>query len=262
MSHGWATPTPEARIAAHVQAWEHARRLEPPHRPEILPFVTINREFGCIALHVANKLADLLNERSEPAVLWVAYDRELIDRVAQELHLQRDVVESLDGARRSGMTELFDALLNRRVAESVIMRKQAEVIRSLAFHGHSVIVGRGSHLLTRDLKTGLHVRFVAPHEWRVERVARARNISLAEARRIVAEGEKERAQFLRTCFIQAPGDSFPYDLIIDVGRFAPAEVAEIVAAAVLTPRFGETPRRRETTAERTSADPPRWRQFR
>jgi hypothetical protein len=34
---------------------------------------------------------------------------------------------------------------------------------------------------------------------------------------------------------------FLFDLVIDVARFSPTEVAEIVAAAVLTARFGEAP---------------------
>jgi hypothetical protein len=40
MSHGWAAPALEARIAGHVHAWEGARRLEQPRRAEILPVAT------------------------------------------------------------------------------------------------------------------------------------------------------------------------------------------------------------------------------
>ncbi|HVM62851.1 MAG TPA: cytidylate kinase-like family protein [Verrucomicrobiae bacterium] len=242
-SYCWPTTDLEARIAAHVHAWERATQPERPPPAETLPFVTINREFGCDALQIATKLAETLNTRCDPSVPWVAYDRELIDRVALELRLRREVVESLDDARRNEMSELFDTLLNRRVTEAAIMRKRAEVICSLAIHGHSILVGRGSHLLTKNFQTGLHVHLIAPREWRVHRIAAIRNVSASRAERFVADEEKKRAQFLRTYFLNDPERPFLYDLVVNVAGFDPLEVAEIILAAALTPRFQRASRR-------------------
>jgi cytidylate kinase len=235
----WDSADLEARIAGHVRAWERSNQMDTSLPSGALPFVTINREFGCEALRVAESLAALLNERCQPSAPWIAYDRELLDRVASELHLRREVVNAMDGVRRDEMTELFDMLLNRKIADAVMARKLAEVVRSLAIRGHTVIVGRGSHLITKDLKAGLHVRLTASRHWRVNRVARIRKISVADAERILTEGDKERLHFLRTFFIYDPEHPFLQDLTIDVSRFSPPEVAEIIAAAVLTPRFGD-----------------------
>jgi len=158
----------EDRIAAHVRAWEAAKNAGRPIALEKQPFVTLSREFGCEAVPAARRLAEILNERCHPVLPWVACDREILDQVARELHLQRQIVESMDDTRRDEMAELFDAILNRKVDESLMFRKLAEVIRSLAAHGHAVIVGRGGYLITHDLNAGLHVRLVAPREWRVE----------------------------------------------------------------------------------------------
>ncbi|MGH8597145.1 MAG: AAA family ATPase, partial [Gammaproteobacteria bacterium] len=168
LSHGWAGADLEAHIAAHVRAWEAAKSAG-KLAPETFPFITVSREFGCEALPLAQKLVELLNERCRPSIPWVAYDRELLDKVAKELHLHRDIVESLDGHRRDEMSELFDTILNKKVDDAVVFRKLSEVIRSIAIHGHAVIVGRGSALATQDLKTGMHVRLVAPHGWRVHK---------------------------------------------------------------------------------------------
>jgi len=245
-THGWATTDLEARIAHHVRAWERAKEAKEPHHLGALPFVTINREFGCEALRIAESLAALLNERSQPVVLWVAYDRELLDRVAHELHLRREIVDAMDDARRNETTELFDMLMNRKVTDAAMAKKLIQVVRSLAVHGHTVIVGRGSHLITKNLKTGLHVRLMAPWQWRVNRVAATRKVSVASAERIVKEGEKERLHFLRTFFVYDPERPVLPDLTIDVSRFSPLEVAGIIAAAVLTPRFGEVSLHPET----------------
>jgi hypothetical protein len=111
--HGALKPSLDARIAAHVHAWEKIKTA-PAHPHETHPFITISREFGCEAWPLAQRLAEILNEKLRPAKPWVAYDRELLDKVARELQLRREIVESLAGRRRNEMSELFDTLLNRR----------------------------------------------------------------------------------------------------------------------------------------------------
>ena len=205
----------EARIAAHVHAWEKAKERGQPLAPETYPFITISREFGCEGSPLAHRLQEILNERCRPFFTWVAYEQEVLDMVAEQLHLARGLVETIDGHRRGEMSEIFDAILNNRVDDAVIFRKIAEVVRSLAIHGHTILVGRGSYLLTQDLRTGIHVRLVAPRAWRVHKVAADRGISNADAEQIVAQGESERDHYMRTFFIHDPAHPFHHDLVID-----------------------------------------------
>lgn len=239
ISHSWVEPSVDARIGAHVHVWEDAKALGRQRPPERFPFITISREFGCEALPLAQYLTHILNERCAPVYPWVAYDREVIDRVAQELHLSREIVESVDGRRRSEMYELFDSILNRKVDESLVIRRICEVIRSLATHGHAVLVGRGSYLVTQDLKTGLHVRLVAPRPWRILRVADIQRLSYHDAEKVVDQFEKERERFIQMFFVQDPHIIHYHDVVIDNSRFNLAQIAEIVFAA-LGARFGET----------------------
>src|SRR5258706_11969982 len=173
ISHGWAGPSLEARIAAHVQAWQKIKPLGSKRIVAALPFVTISREFGCEGRLLAQRLVEILNERCRPSIPWVAYDQEVLDKVAGDLHLQREIIESMDGRRRDEMTELFDSILNKKIDDGLVFRKMAEVVRSLANHGHSVLVGRGSHLIAQDLQTCLNVRLEAPDDWRLHPAAAA-----------------------------------------------------------------------------------------
>jgi len=239
LSHGWALANLEARITAHVHAWEKAKERGQPLAAETYPFVTISREFGCEGTELAHRLQEILNERCRPFFTWVAYEQEVLDKVADELHLARGLVESIDGHRRSEMSELFDAILNRRVDEALVFRKMAEVIRSLAIHGHTILVGRGSYLITQDLRTGMHVRLVAPRDWRIHRIATDREIANAAAAKIVEQGEREREKYIRTFFAHDPLQPFLHDVVIDNSRFNLAQIAEIVFTA-LGVRFGET----------------------
>ena len=236
-SHPWANKTVDARIGAQVH--EHERLLSSlPRHIGRYPFITISRQWGCEAWVHAQHLVEILNERCRPQFPWAAYNREVLDRVASELHLSRKIVDSLDGRRRDAMTELFDSILNRKVDESLMFRKLAEVVRSLALHGNTILVGRGSYLLTQDLKMGLHVRMEASPDWRVRKVAAEQNLPVAEAEKFVHERQKERDQFLKSFFIQDRDNPFHHDLIIDTSRFNLAQTCEIIFAA-LSVKFGE-----------------------
>jgi hypothetical protein len=231
-SHGWYGPSMEARMAAHVHAWEQSLHAPKPRHPVTNPFVTISREFGCEAVPVAHRVAQLLNEKCDQVFPWVSYDRELIDEVAKQLHLNRRVLDALDGQRRSEMTEFINSIVNLHVDDSLVFRKLAEVIRALAIHGHAILVGRGSYWLTQDLHTGLHVRIVAPREWRIKKVARVRALSLAEAEAIVNAGEQLRNHFLNTFFAQDPEHRFRFDITLDNGRLGVEQMSDIIATTI------------------------------
>jgi cytidylate kinase len=228
----------EARIAAHVHAWEQTHKSGKPRPPETLPFITISREFGCDASDIAQQLVKLLNERFKPVHPWVDYDKELLDKVASEVHLRRDLLDALDERRRDEMSELFDTILNHKMDDAQVFRKLAEVIRSLAVHGHSVLTGRGSYLITQDLKTGTHVRLVAPRDFRIHAFAHRSDLTPQESAKQVVNGEKERERYLRTACVHDPIHSHYHDLIVDRSRFNTIQIAEIICLA-LHQRFGD-----------------------
>jgi cytidylate kinase len=203
------------------------------------PFITLSREYGCGAYTVAQRLVQLLNDRFRPSIPWVAYGRDVLEQVARDMHLQREIVESITERRRDEVTELIDSILNRKVDETLVFRKLAEVIRSLAMRGRVVIVGRGGYLLTPDLKTGLHVRLVAPRAWRVHHVQVERNLAEPDALILVRQSETERSRFLKTFFVQDPARPVYFDLTIDCSRFNPDQVAAIILFA-LSVRFRKT----------------------
>src|ERR1039458_10812475 len=114
-NHPWASRSVEGRLRVRVQTWEAARSAGQPIPLGKQPFITLSREFGCEAVTAANRLAEILNEHWHPILPWMAYDREVLDQVARELHLQRAIVEFMDETRRGEMAELFDAILNHKV---------------------------------------------------------------------------------------------------------------------------------------------------
>jgi cytidylate kinase len=237
LSPAMMTPKLECRLAAHARAWQESQLAHVKRKLETHPFVTISRQYGCQGLSLSHQLVDMLNVRFRPSIPWVAYDRELLEKVAEELHVRREILDGLDGRYRDAVTEFCDAILNLRMDESLVFRKLAELMRSLAVHGHAVLLGRGGYLLTQNLKNGFHIRLVAPREWRVERTAVLRQVNLEEAGHIVDQLQKERDRFIRTFFTQDPDRLFYHDLVIDNSRFNDAQLAELVFDALVV-KFG------------------------
>jgi hypothetical protein len=239
ISQGWVGSDVEVRVGAHVRAWEQFKPLGSKQRLETYPFVSISREYGCEALLLSNQLVETLNERLNPSIPWIAYDRGLLDRVGRQPDLRRTLLDTLEERRRDRSNKLFDNIIVHDGPDSTAVRDLAEIIRALAVHGHSVLVGRGSSLVTQDLKNGLHIRLVAPRSWRIHAIASNRDMTFQEAEKIVTQGEKERRHYLETFFVIDPNHPYHHDLVIDNSRFNIKQIVEIVLTA-LNAWFGET----------------------
>ena len=185
-----------------------ASRLEQPRATEggraapHLPFVTISRQAGAGGETLAKRLVDRLNAVDPAGALaWTTWDRELVQKVAAEYHVPEPLVESIGSGGRSLWREFLDGFQSisdpQHLDEFQLYRRVAAIIRSLAHAGRAVVVGRGGVYATNDIPGGVHVRLVAPLEYRIERMARVRNVSEQEAADEVRRRDRARETFHR-----------------------------------------------------------------
>jgi cytidylate kinase len=77
----------------------------------------------------------------------------------------------------------------------------------------------------------LRVLITASPETRARRVAEARDIDEAEATKVVAQGDANRADYLKR-FYRAPAElPTHYDLVINTDRVTPEDAASLVLSA-------------------------------
>src|SRR5438270_482270 len=101
------------------------------------PTIAIAREAGCPGSRSAHEAGARLG--------WLVYDHELLERIAQEMGLRVELLESIDERRQSWLLETVKSFgLQRSVTESSYVYHLAETVLSLGTHGHCVIVGRGA----------------------------------------------------------------------------------------------------------------------
>ena len=180
--------------------------------------LTVNREFGSGGGRIAETIAGWLG--------WKLLDKDIIDAIAYEAHVDSSVVRHYDEhvvswlrrinqqAMRSaalaaglelGDNAVFDAEETVKVSRKIIEQAYAE--------GNCVIVGRGSQCVLQHKPDVCHVFVYAPCKERIERLRHRLDKGVNAEQRMRAVDE-ERAKYLRQYFGKEWNDPHLYDLMI------------------------------------------------
>jgi cytidylate kinase len=190
--------------------------------------ITVTREYGAGGYEVARSLADLLG--------WELLDRELLHRAAAVEHLPDAELERLD-ERAVSLADRF----RLHPPHQRYLHGLREAAREAAARGNVVLVGRGTGQLAADLPNVLHLRLVAPREWRARRLAQKEGWAPEQALARCAEEDRNRDRFTRYFFGAAALQPERYDLIFHTGWVPLDDVAASVAALIRSQTAGTPP---------------------
>lgn len=196
------------------------------------PFLTITREYGSEGWTFAQKLEEYLNDTKYFEPPWVAYNKEILNKIEEDQNLSKELVQSLEKSGKNVLEEIVEDTLTNKPSRMTIFQKTAEVIKSLASHGHVILVGRGGCFITNSMPNGFHIRVVAPLDWRIEQVAKQHNLSYKESEDFIKNIEKERDGFIRDFFCTEVTDPTWYDLILNVGRLGVENAVDITICSM------------------------------
>jgi cytidylate kinase len=192
--------------------------------------IAISREAGIDASAIAQPLAESLG--------WTVYDRELVEQIAQESGLRKELVESLDESPAERFHGLLDHLLGIHDTNvDRYLRSLTECVCALAARGHCILVGRGA-AVALPVESTLAIRLVAPLSARVASLRAASGLTEKAARNEIERVDTERSKFVSTHFHKNPDDSSNYDLVLNVSRLSHMQCAAIIAEAYQQLRAG------------------------
>ncbi len=186
--------------------------------------VAISRQAGAEVPELVQKLGEELG--------WAVYDRELLEKIADERGIRVELLEVVDERYVSWIEELLNGLSsNPNYTGSAYAKHLFEVLQGIASLGECIIVGRGAaQVLPR--KSTLRVRFVAPKSYRVAWVMQRKGIADTEAVAWIDKTEKDRARFIHEYVHQNPDDPLHYDLTLDVSRWDKDSLVQITLTAI------------------------------
>ncbi len=105
------------------------------------------------------------------------------------------------------------------------------VLLELAEKEDLVVVGRGGQFLFRDCPWSLHAKVVAGLGARLSAIRQDRNIPEADAEAVLAEDDRQRAEWIRHNYSADWGDASQYDLIVRTDRLGSDAAAAIIREA-------------------------------
>lgn len=192
------------------------------------PFITVSRQYGCMALETGLRFAERLNQIDASDTAWTLYDKEIVHRIASDMKISRRLSEVLTEGSRSKIARYMDGLLSKWPIEDEIFQKTVRIIRSICEKGHAVVVGRGACKIAEDMPKGFHVRIVAPLAWRVDQVSSFYRLPKDEATRRIRLMDAEREAFFRRYFNEDIANSDLYDMVLNQARLSMDTIVDLV----------------------------------
>jgi cytidylate kinase len=223
----------ESRLRAQVELHRRLAQFdeERERTPQAGPFITISRQYGCMAYALAERLAQRLGVEF-PEWSFTIYDRKILEVLARRKSFTAGVIDSLSARTRGVIEDWADFLIAGRPSEVQVLRHLVRTLCSVAALGEAILIGRGGAVITRKLATGIHVRLIAPLEWRVERLKNNPERAQEANAEFVKKADRERERFTRKYLGADAGDPELYHLILNNQLLSVDQQVEVIATLV------------------------------
>ena len=144
--------------------------------------VTVGCEYASGGIEIGKMIAKSLGVEY--------YDRDLIDKVVEQIGVDRELVEKADSGEN--VKYEFDTNFGPRYTNLTnrVIYEQFEVINKFAEKSSCVIIGRCSNYILKGRKDCLNVFIYAPFEKRVEYVMEKKGVSYDEAAELVKYNDR------------------------------------------------------------------------
>jgi cytidylate kinase len=197
--------------------------------------ITISREYGAGGSEVASRVAGALG--------WRVVDNELVERVAARAGLT-----PADVAQREERVPTFIERLARTLVaatpellvppeaggtasslpEEDLVRVTQLVVEEVAAEGKVVLVGRAAPAVLAGKHDAIHVKVVAPREWRIRAAAERLGVPPAEAASITDDTDKMRARYHRQYYERDWNDPTNYHMLLNTAALGLEGAAAVI----------------------------------
>jgi len=196
------------------------------------PYISISRDFGCMANSIANKLSKELSVQNQNAGInkgWSWLNKRILEESAKALKTSPSkIVYVFQSRKKTMMDEIVGAMATRYYKSDRKVRNTiTEVIRTIVKTGNVILVGRGGVAFAKDNSNSLHIKLTAPIEWRVDHISRNYNKSKADALRYILEVDQER-KYLIDSFAGYNTDLSIFDVVFNRKTLSEDEIVSII----------------------------------
>ncbi|MGF1637715.1 MAG: AAA family ATPase [Cyclobacteriaceae bacterium] len=201
------------------------------------PVITISRQYGCPAKKVAGKLVLALNKvllASEKREAWTWIGKEILEESAKSLKIHTNDVKEAVAKDGNLINDILQSFTQKYYPTEVRIKKTiADVIRLNAEKGNIVVVGRAAAAICRDIPNSLHIRLVAPKDWRIHYVSKEYQLSLDDSLKRIDDIDKKR-DILLQYYLGKKYDETLFDIVFNYMTCTEDEIVEAVIKVLQT----------------------------
>jgi cytidylate kinase len=193
-------------------------------------FVTISRQTGCNGSGVAHDLVRALKSEGN---MWKYINKEILEESAMQLRTNPSKISYVfESEKKTHADEVLSALSSRYYKSDKVVRKTiTEVLRHYARVGNVIIVGRAGVATTADLPGGLHIRLIAPYEWRVNSLKSRKAFENTDVEAFIREHDAKKRKLIKD-FCGHSVEEIEFDLTINTGTFTRQQVIDLILSAM------------------------------
>ncbi len=189
--------------------------------------ITISREFGSGGRLIGKRLAEKLGVPY--------YDKELLDRIAEESGFSREMIEGAEKkAKNSFLYSLASAIGTGEAGPETLSLNerfflaQFETIRKIAEEGSCVIVGRCADYILRGVPQAVNVFIYAEEEDKIKRAVEEYGIPEKDVRKGMRDTDKARANYYAYHTGRRWGGYLNFNLCIDSGYLEIDDIVDLI----------------------------------
>ena len=194
--------------------------------------ITINREVGSGGRTVGRKLAEKLG---------VKYcDKAVIEGLTQKFGLSPERIEEIKAKKKSWWNDInsyYQTLVNSadlpmeaevKLDNKTMFETEKRILQELATQSSCVIAGRAGFIVFRAWPNHLNVFIQASMDHRIKRIMNRRNVTLDDARAIIAKMDATREAYIKKYEDTTRYDTRNYNLVIQMDDLTEDDAAEII----------------------------------
>ena len=194
--------------------------------------ITINREVGSGGRTVGRILAEKLG---------VKYcDKAVIEGLTKKFGLSPERIEEIKAQKKSWWNDInnyYQTLVNStslpmdaevRLDNDTMFETEKRILQELATQSSCVVAGRTGFMVFREWPNHLNVFIQASMEYRIKRIMNRKNVTMEQARDIIAKMDATREAYIKKYEDTTRYDTRNYQLVISMDDLTENDAAEII----------------------------------
>ena len=194
--------------------------------------ITINREVGSGGRTVGRILAEKLG---------VKYcDKAVIEGLTKKFGLSPERIEEIKAQKKSWWNEInnyYQTLVNStslpmdaevRLDNATMFETEKRILQELATQSSCVVAGRTGFMVFREWPNHLNVFIQASLEHRIKRIMNRKNVTMEQARDIIAKMDATREAYIKKYEDTTRYDTRNYQLVISMDDLTEDDAAEVI----------------------------------